>query len=111
MAELIGSRAFRDAAAAGALGTPIIVGVEGGFIVEAMFGIVCRQLSARNASGDESRRVFPNLNAAASFMKKAGIDRFAVDASGHAPAVPSERYTRQAERLRRVHAAVRPAEH
>jgi hypothetical protein len=112
MSELIGSRAFREAAAAGALSTPVIIGVEGGYILEAIFGQVRKQLSARSSSGEESRRVFPSLQSAASFLQdKAGILAYAVDASGYRPAASSARYARVAERLRQAHAAMRPVAH
>jgi hypothetical protein len=112
MTELISSRAFREAARAGALSAPLVVGIDGGYIVEATFGQLRRQLSARSSSGEESRRVFPTLQSAASFLQdKAGIVAFAVDASRYQPSAPAPRYRRAAERLRQAHAAVRAAGH
>lgn len=112
MTELISSKAFREAAAAGALAAPIIVGVEGGYILEATFGQVRKQLSARSSSGEQSRRVFTSLQSAAIFLQgKAGILSYAVDATGFQPAASSPRYARVAERLREAHAAVRRVAH
>lgn len=111
MSELINSKAFRDAAAAGALSNPVAVGVEGGYVLEATFGQVRMQLSARSSSGEESRRVFASLQSAASFLEKAKILSYAVDATGYRPAAASPRYARVAERLRQAHAALRPAAH
>jgi len=112
MSELINSKAFRDAAAAGALSNPVVVGVEGGYVLEATFGQVRTQLSARSSSGEESRRVFASLQSAASFLQdKAHILAYAVDAPGYRPAASSPRYAGVAERLRRAHAALRPAAH
>lgn len=112
MDELISSRAFREAAAAGVLAEPVIVGVDGGYILEATFGQVRKQLSARSASGEQSRRVFSSLQSAAGFLQeKAGILSYAVDASAFRPPTASPRYARVAERLREAHAAVRRATH
>jgi hypothetical protein len=112
MSALINSRAFREAAAAGALTDPAVVGVEGGYVLEATFGQVRTQLSARSSSGEESRRIFASLQSAASFLQdKAQILAYTVDASGYRPAASSPRYARVAERLRQAHAALRPAPH
>lgn len=112
MTELINSRAFREAARTGALSSPLVAGVDGGYILEATFGQLRRQLSARSSSGEESRRVFPTLQSAASFLQeKAGIATFTVDASHYQPGTPAPRYRRTAERLRQVHAAVRAVGH
>lgn len=112
MTELINSRAFREAARAGALSAPLVIGVDGGYILEATFGQLRRQLSARNSSGEENLRVFPTLQSAAGFLhEKAGISTFTVDASQYHPGTPAPRYRRTAERLRQVHAAVRAAGH
>jgi hypothetical protein len=112
MTELISSKAFRDAAAADALAEPLIVGVDGGYILEATFGQVRKQLSARSASGEQSRRVFSSLQSAAGFLQdKAGILSYAVDATGFRPTASSPRYANAAERLRKAHAAARHAPH
>lgn len=112
MSELISSKAFREAAAAGALSAPILVGVAGGYVLEATFGHMRKQLSARSASGEENRRVFTSIQSAASFLQeKAGILAYMVDAAGYRPGATAARYRRAAERLRQVHAAVRPAGH
>jgi len=108
--ELISSKTFREAAAAGALKAPVLVGVEGGYVLEATFGEIRKQLSARSSSGDKKRRVFTSLQSAADFLDKARIMKFAVDATDHTPATPAPRYSRVAERLRQVHAAVRAAD-
>jgi hypothetical protein len=112
MTELISSRAFREAARAGALSSPLVIGVDGGYILEATFGPLRMQLSARSSSGEENRRIFPTLQSAASFLQeKAGIVAFAVDASHYEPSAPAPRYRRTAERLRQAHAAVRATGH
>lgn len=112
MTELISSKAFREAAKAGALSTPVIIGIDGGFVLEATFGQLRRQLSARSAAGQEYRRVFPTLQSAASFLKeKAAMVTFTVDATAYQPSAPAPRYRRAAERLRHVHATIRSTGH
>lgn len=112
MTELISSKAFREAATAGVLSAPMVVGVAGGYVLEAQFGRIRKQLSARSASGEESRRVFTSIQSAASFLQqKAGIFAYMVDATEYSRGSPALRYRRAAERLRQVHAAVRPAGH
>jgi hypothetical protein len=108
MSDLISSSAFREAAAAGALSTPIVVGVDGGYVLEATFGTTRKYLSARNKSGEQSRRVFASLQSAASFLQdKAGITSFCVNTAAYRPAITPTRYAGAAERLRRAHAAAR----
>lgn len=110
MTELISSSAFRKAAAAGELVAPAILGVDGGYVLEASVGGIRRQLSARNASGQQRRRVFTTLQSADSFLRdKAGIVSYSVDASQYRPAVAPPRYAQVAARLREAHAALRPA--
>jgi len=110
MTELIMSRAFREAAAAGALSSPVVLGVEGGYVIEATFGQVRKQLAARNAAGEHKRRVFASISAADSFLQqKARLQAYAVDATEYRPTTAPARYARAAERLRLAHAALRPA--
>lgn len=112
MTELISSKTFREAAQAGALSSPLVIGVDGGYVIEATFGQIRKQLSARSSSGVESRRVFSTLQSAAGFLQaKASIAVFAVDASAYQPATRAPRYRHTAERLRQVHAAVRATGH
>jgi len=74
MTELISSKAFREAAMAGALSAPVVVGVAGGYILEAKVGHIRKQLSARSASGEQSCRVFTSIqSAASSFSRKPGF--------------------------------------
>lgn len=111
MTELIMSKAFRDAAAAGALSAPVVLGVEGGYVIEATFGQVRMQLAARSAAGEHKRRVFTSIGAADSFLQtKARIRSYGVDATLYQPAEAPARYSRVAERLRQAHAALRPAQ-
>jgi hypothetical protein len=110
MNELISSRAFRDAAAAGALTNPTVLGVDGGYILLATFGQTLKQLSARSSNGSESRRVFTSLQSAATFLQnKVGILSYQVDATGFKPGAPAPRYQNAAQRLREAHAAARHA--
>jgi hypothetical protein len=111
MTELIMSKAFRDAAAAGALSAPVVLGVEGGYVIEATFGQVRMQLAARSAAGEQKRRVFTSIGAADSFLQtKACIRSYGVDATQYQAAEAPPRYARVAERLRQAHAALRPAQ-
>jgi hypothetical protein len=105
--QLISSNVFREAAAAGALSAPAIVGVDGGYVLEATFGEIRKQLSARSATGNQKRRIFTSFQSAADFLIKAKIMEFAVDAREHTPAPSAPRYKRVAERLRQAHAAAR----
>lgn len=110
MTELIMSKTFREAAEAGALSAPVVLGVKGGYVIEATFGQVRMQLAARNAAGEQKRRVFPSIGAADSFLQtKARIRSYGVDATQYRPAAAPPRYARVAERLRQAHAALRPA--
>ena len=105
--QLISSKVFREAAAAGALSAPVVVGVEGGYVLEATFGEIRKQLSARRSDGNQKRRIFTSLQSAADFLDKAKIMQFAVDARDYTPAPTAPRYRRVAERLRQAHAAAR----
>jgi hypothetical protein len=106
--DLISSSAFREAAEAGALSTPILVGVDGGYVLEATFGTTPKYLSAKSKSGEHSRRVFASLQSASSFLRdKAGITSFAVNTAGYRTAAAPARYAGAAERLRKAHAAAR----
>lgn len=112
MTELISSRALRNAAAAGALGEPMIIGINGGYVLEVTFDRIRMQLAARSASGEQYRRIFPSLQSAASFLQtKAGIFSYAVDAREFQAPLPPTRYANAAERMRKAHAAARRTTH
>jgi hypothetical protein len=114
MAELISSKDFREAAEAGKVSEPTIIGIKGGYVLEASVGQSRRQLSARSASGEYSRRVFPSLQSVAGFLQeKVGIYSYLVDAADYSPASPAPRYRHASERMREIHkthAATRHAE-
>jgi hypothetical protein len=83
-----------------------VVGLKGGYAVTVRYGLIERTLATTRGEV----RVFASLNTAADFLRKLGLAKFEVDATGYEPGRVRPARPDRAEALRKTRTKLKQAE-